>query len=139
MGFSRQEYWSGLPFPPPGDLSNTEIELRSLALQADSLLLLLLFFTNLLRQILSYQESCQYRCQLFGLKLFPDESPLFPHHPEILQTPTQIYYTYFQNCKTSPLYMISRGHSRCCELNSIPCDFQGQAAHELLPANGPEW
>ena len=25
-GFSRQEYWSGLPFPPPGDLPNQDIE-----------------------------------------------------------------------------------------------------------------
>jgi len=32
MGFSRQEYWSRLPFPPPGDLSDSEIELVSLAL-----------------------------------------------------------------------------------------------------------
>jgi len=32
--FSRQEYWSGLPFPSPGDLSNPGIELRSYALQA---------------------------------------------------------------------------------------------------------
>ena len=38
MGFSRQEYWSGLPFPSPGDLPNPGIEPRSLALQADSLL-----------------------------------------------------------------------------------------------------
>jgi len=37
MGFSRQEYWSGLPFPSPGDLPNPGIKLRSLALQADSL------------------------------------------------------------------------------------------------------
>ena len=37
MGFSRQEYWSGLPCPPPGNFSNPEIEHRSLALQADSL------------------------------------------------------------------------------------------------------
>ena len=37
MGFSRQEYWSGLPFPSPGDLPNPEIEARSPALQADSL------------------------------------------------------------------------------------------------------
>ena len=35
--FSRQEYWSGLPFPSPGDLSDLGIELRSPALQADSL------------------------------------------------------------------------------------------------------
>ena len=29
MGFSRQEYWNRLPFPPPGDLSDTGIELAS--------------------------------------------------------------------------------------------------------------
>ena len=38
MGFSRQEYWSGLPCPPPGDLPNPGIEPRSPTLQADSLL-----------------------------------------------------------------------------------------------------
>ena len=37
MGFSRQEYWSGLPFPSPGDLPNPGIKPRSPALQADSL------------------------------------------------------------------------------------------------------
>ena len=38
MGFSRQECWSGLPFPPPSDLPNPGIEPRSPALPADSLL-----------------------------------------------------------------------------------------------------
>ena len=38
MGFPRQECWSGLPFPSPGDLPNPGIEPRSPALQADSLL-----------------------------------------------------------------------------------------------------
>ena len=37
MGFSRQEFWGGLPFPSPGDLPNPGNEHRSLALQADSL------------------------------------------------------------------------------------------------------
>ena len=37
MGFSRQEYWSGLPFPSPGNLSNTGIEPGSPTLQADAL------------------------------------------------------------------------------------------------------
>ena len=37
MGFSRQEYWSGLPFPSPGDLPDPRIETGSPALQADSL------------------------------------------------------------------------------------------------------
>ena len=38
MGFSRQEYWSGLPFPSPEDLPDPGIEPGSPALQVDSLL-----------------------------------------------------------------------------------------------------
>ena len=37
MGFSRQEYWSGVPFPSPGDLPDPGIKPRCPALQADSL------------------------------------------------------------------------------------------------------
>ena len=35
--FFRQEYWSGLPFPSPGQLPNPEMEPGSLTLKADSL------------------------------------------------------------------------------------------------------
>ena len=42
MEFSRQEYWSGLPFPTPGDLPDLGIELKSLA----SPTLASRFFTN---------------------------------------------------------------------------------------------
>ena len=38
MGFSRQEYWSGFPFPSPGDLPDSGIKPRFPALQADPLL-----------------------------------------------------------------------------------------------------
>ena len=38
MEFSRQEYWSGLPFPSPGDLPDPGNEPQSPALQADALL-----------------------------------------------------------------------------------------------------
>ena len=37
MEFSRPEYWSGLPFPSPGDHPNAGIEPKSLVLQVDSL------------------------------------------------------------------------------------------------------
>ena len=36
-GFSRQDYWTGLPCPPPGDLPHIEIKVRSPALRADPL------------------------------------------------------------------------------------------------------
>ena len=39
MGFRRKEYWSGLPFPPSGNLPDPGIEPASFAWQADSLLL----------------------------------------------------------------------------------------------------
>ena len=38
MGFPRQEHWSGLPFPSPGDLPNPGTEPRSPTLQVESLL-----------------------------------------------------------------------------------------------------
>ena len=38
MGSSRQEYWSGSPFPSPGDLPNPQVEPRSPTLQTDSML-----------------------------------------------------------------------------------------------------
>ena len=44
MRFSRQEYWSGLPFPSPGDLFHPGIEPGYPALQADSLLTELYLF-----------------------------------------------------------------------------------------------
>ena len=37
VGFSKQEYWSGLPFPSPGDLPDPGMEPRSLASHADFL------------------------------------------------------------------------------------------------------
>ena len=37
MGFSRQRYWSGLPYPPPGDLLKPGIKLGSPGLQVDYL------------------------------------------------------------------------------------------------------
>ena len=37
MGFSRQEYWSGLPLPTPGDISDPEVEPMPPAFHVDSL------------------------------------------------------------------------------------------------------
>ena len=66
MGFSRQEYWSGLPFPSPGDLPDPGIESGSPALQADSLP------TELRGQpwyIINY------------LKIWQHNTKMFYHHP----------------------------------------------------------
>ena len=65
--FSRQEHWSGLPFPSPGDIPNPGIEPRSPALQADSLLselqgkLLGIFPTRGLNPGLSYYRQILYQ------------------------------------------------------------------------------
>ena len=46
-GFSKQEYWSGLPFPSPGDLPNPGIKPASPALQEDSLLMIYQAYTKM--------------------------------------------------------------------------------------------
>ena len=51
MEFSRSEYWSGYPFPSPGDLPNPGIEPRSPALQADSLPIEALLFNEVFQKI----------------------------------------------------------------------------------------
>ena len=73
IGFSRQKYWSGLPFSSPGDLPDPRIEPRSLALQADSLP------TELWRKprhgIAGSKDKCTCifarRCQIPLLKVAP--------------------------------------------------------------------
>ena len=57
MEFSRQEYWSGLPFPSPGDLPNPGIKTGSLALKADSLQSELLGKTLTTDNFLYFQEQ----------------------------------------------------------------------------------
>ena len=55
--FSRQGYWSGLPFPSPGDLPNPGIKPRSPALQADALLSDLLGKHDMLiKKSMTYRE-----------------------------------------------------------------------------------
>ena len=66
MGFPRQEYWSGLPCPPPGDLPNPGIKLRFSTLQVDSLpseppgklkLKLLQYFGHLMGRADSFEKT----------------------------------------------------------------------------------
>ena len=75
MGFSRQEYWSGLPCPPPGDLPNPGIEPKSPALQVGSL-------------PLSHQGSPEYTEELYKKELHdPDNHDGVITHlePDILE------------------------------------------------------
>ena len=65
----RQEYWSGWPFPPPGDLTNPEIKLTFSALQADSL------------QLTTWEHH------IFG------ESPKFPEVYFLIQDKNAYYQT----------------------------------------------
>ena len=70
MGFSRQEYWNGLPFPPPGDLPDPGIDPATPAWQEDSLLLEPLGKPTTLRQLKFY------------LEVFPTKSVCFYPKPQ---------------------------------------------------------
>ena len=69
VGFSRQEYWSGLPCPPPEDLPDPGIKPGSLALQADSLPLTL------------QGNPCVYRISPVFWISFPFRSPQSTEFP----------------------------------------------------------
>ena len=70
MGFSRQECWSGLPFPSPGDLPDPGIEPRSPALQADALLSepmqKYMLNDSISRKSLGYMNKCTLRLLIQG-------------------------------------------------------------------------
>ena len=72
MGFPRQEYWSGLPFPPSGDLPDPGIEPRSPAPQANSLPILKPGFS---RWLSGKESACNAgdASLIPGLGRFPEE------------------------------------------------------------------
>ena len=75
VGFSRQGYWSGLPFPSPGDLPNPGIEPRSPALQADSLPSELKRKSNYDEVIFGdHQNYGREACTWCTIRSFPDEN-----------------------------------------------------------------
>ena len=84
MGFSRQEYWSGLPFSSPGHLPNPGIEPKSPALQVDSLLTRIKGKPMPLNAAASAKshQSCRTLCDPI------DGSPLGSPIPGILQART---------------------------------------------------
>ena len=102
LGFSRQEYWSGLPFPSPGDLPNPGIEPGSPALQADSLLTELLLETaNLLMGFpggISGKEPV-YQCNRLKIPAFD------PYVGKILWRRTQ---------QPTPVFLPGESHGQRC-------------------------
>ena len=84
MGFSRQEYWSGLPFPSPGELPNPGIKPRSPALQADSLPTELQGKPHRKLQFSSVAQSCPTLCDPMNCST-PGHA-LHHHLPESTQT-----------------------------------------------------
>ena len=80
MGFSRQEFWSGLPFLPPGDLPEPGIEPASPTLQADSLHLSHPGSAIRIRQIVEsvFWEFCPFAFLVLCVCLFALLCYLFP-------------------------------------------------------------
>ena len=77
MGFSRQGYWNGLPFPSPEDLPNPGIEPRSRALQADSSL------TELPGRIQGTVFNQNYLNQNYSFKVRSKEFDLYPQSTRV--------------------------------------------------------
>ena len=82
LGFPRQEYWSGLPFPSPGGLPNPGIEPESPALQADFLPLSCQRSPQWSIQFSSVAQSCPTLCNPMN-----HSTPGFPVHHQLLEFP----------------------------------------------------
>ena len=74
IGFSRREYWSGLPFPSPGDLPDPGIKPGSPALQADSLLSESLEEATLNQNLLS--ETLSTKSKRMGIRFLDSKTQL---------------------------------------------------------------
>ena len=83
MDFSRQEYWSGLPFSSPGDLPDPGIKPRSPALQADSLLSEPPFFYYIPQYFFFLVDLCVL-CKTLLSILFFCKYPLSIFHPSFI-------------------------------------------------------
>ena len=117
MGFSRQEYWSGWPFPSSGDLPNPGIELESPALQADS------------SPSQPPGKPKGNRCDIYKFRGFGESSEALPFkHTSILtsyllfefnhQNLKEITFTYSTNIFNIFVYY----YCACCSIcNSICC------------------
>ena len=117
MGFPRQGYWSGLPFPSPGYLPDPGIEPWSPALQADSLLSqfssvqllshVRLFATtwSAARQVSLSISNFQSLLKLMSIELVMPSSHLILYHPFLL-LPTLINLSQYQ----SPSQWVSSSH-----------------------------
>ena len=73
MGFFRQEYWSGLPFPPPGDLPDPGVETTSPALQAVSCIAGGFFTVELQGKPKSLWDSILILCYYYPLFSLPTD------------------------------------------------------------------
>ena len=114
MGFSRQEYWTVLPFPSPGDLSNPGIKPGSPELKADSLLSELQGKSSSF-QLSSVAQSCPTLCDPMNHSmpgLPPSHPSLLPslHHqlPEFTQT-----HVHQVSDAIKPLYPLSHPFPSC--------------------------
>ena len=122
MGFSRQEHWSGLPFPSPGDLPNLTIELASPALQVDSL-------------PLSHQGRPMLCLSHSTLNIFISSPPFLftgthsDHEFPFSFLPSHIYFLKVKNCReymAFPLYQNGKKISKRNHTNSMLGSSSGQ-------------
>ena len=109
MGFSRQEYWSGLPFPFPRDLPNPGIEPRSPALQIDGETVADFLFGG---SKITTDGDCSHeikRCFLLGRKVMTNVDSIFKIRDITL--PTKVHLVKGQRRRWHPTPVLLPGES----------------------------
>ena len=133
-GFSKQEYWSGLLCPPPGELPNPGIKRRSPALQADSLL------SEPAEKPSNRRVAAAKSLQLCPTLCDPiDSSPPGSPVPGILQARTLEWVAIsFSNAWK---WKVKSEVPRSCQTLSNPmdCSLPGSSVHGIFQARVLEW
>ena len=144
LGFSRQEHWSGLPFPSPGNLPNPGIQSGSPALQADSLPTELqgkhsqrefLNFISAAAAAAKSLQSCPILCNPI------DGSPPGSPAPGILQERT-LEWDAISFSNTGKWKVKSESEvTQSCPTLSYPmdCSLPGSSIHGIFQARVLEW
>ena len=93
MGFSRQEYWSGLPFPPPGDLPDPGVDPVALTSSGSRYRTHVFYISCIGRRVFTTSANCEWSVKEWQLPKFKSSVQKIKVIKEVINTLQAVYFT----------------------------------------------